>query len=40
MARFLPETMDSVLSQDYPDIEYTVMDGGSMDETVEILHDY
>jgi glycosyltransferase involved in cell wall biosynthesis len=40
MGRFLGETMDSVLSQDYPYIEYIVMDGGSSDETVEILRDY
>ena len=40
MARFLGETMDSVLSQDYPNIEYIVMDGGSTDNTVDILRDY
>jgi len=40
MGRFLAETMDSVLSQDYPHIEYIVMDGGSTDNTLEILRDY
>ena len=40
MGRFLPETMDSVLSQDYPNIEYIVMDGGSTDNTVDVLRDY
>ena len=40
MARFLGETMDSVLSQDYSNIEYIVMDGGSTDNTVDILRDY
>jgi len=40
MGRFLAETMDSVLTQDYPNIEYIVMDGGSTDQTVEILRDY
>ena len=40
MARFLPETIESVLSQDYPRIEYLVMDGGSTDGTVEILRKY
>jgi glycosyltransferase involved in cell wall biosynthesis len=36
-ARFLEEAMESVLSQDYPRIEYIVMDGGSTDGTLEIL---
>ncbi len=40
MARFLPETIESVLSQDYPRIEYIVMDGGSADGTVELLQKY
>jgi glycosyltransferase involved in cell wall biosynthesis len=37
MARFLPETIESVLSQDYPRIEYFVVDGGSTDGTSAIL---
>ena len=40
MARFLPETIESVLSQDYPRIEYIVMDGGSTDGTVDLLRRY
>lgn len=40
MAEYLRETMDSVLSQDYPNIEYIVMDGGSTDGTVAILESY
>ena len=40
MAAFLPETIESVLSQDYPRIEYIVMDGGSTDNTIEILKRY
>lgn len=40
MARFLDETIQSVLSQDYPHIEYIVMDGGSTDGTLEILRKY
>ncbi len=37
---FIKATIDSVLNQDYPNIEYLVMDGGSTDNTVEILKSY
>lgn len=39
-AQFLEETILSVITQDYPNIEYIVMDGGSTDESVEILKKY
>lgn len=39
-AKFIKRTIDSVLSQDYPNIEYIVMDGGSTDDTVKILKTY
>lgn len=39
-ARYIEATLDSVLSQDYPEIEYIVMDGGSTDGTVDILKRY
>ncbi len=39
-AQFIRATIDSVLSQDYPNLEYFVMDGGSTDGTVDILKSY
>ena len=38
--QFLEETLLSVKNQDYPNIEHIVVDGGSTDETVEILKRY
>ena len=37
---FLAETIDSVLSQDYPAIEYIVLDDGSTDDTMALLRRY
>jgi glycosyltransferase involved in cell wall biosynthesis len=37
---FLEETIRSVLLQGYPNLELLVMDGGSSDETIEIIRRY
>jgi glycosyltransferase involved in cell wall biosynthesis len=39
-AATLQQTIESVLSQDYPNIEYWVIDGGSTDETLDILKSF
>lgn len=39
-AGYLAEAIDSVLAQDYPNVELIVLDDGSTDETAEVLRRY
>jgi glycosyltransferase involved in cell wall biosynthesis len=38
--RYLEATIQSILNQGYPNLEYFVVDGGSSDESVEIIKKY
>ena len=37
---YLENTIVSVLGQNYPDIEYVIIDGGSSDNSIEIIRNY
>lgn len=39
-AEYLEECIDSILSQNYPNLEYIIMDGGSSDGSLEIIKKY
>jgi glycosyltransferase involved in cell wall biosynthesis len=38
--QFIRQTIESVLCQDYPRVEYLIVDGGSMDETAGVVEEY
>jgi glycosyltransferase involved in cell wall biosynthesis len=38
--KYIKDTIQSVLTQDYPNIEYIVIDGGSSDQTIDILKQF
>ena len=40
MAKFLCETLDSVLASDYPNFEVILMDDGSTDNSLDIAKEY
>lgn len=38
--KYIEETINNIINQDYPNIEYIIIDGGSRDNTVDIIKKY
>jgi len=38
--KYLEETIKSILNQDYPNLEYIIVDGGSSDRSIEIIKEH